>query len=42
MPRRNHRGGTAQVEKPKGGQVRKASFWHAIAAGIRPQDEVQR
>ena len=40
MPRRNHRGGTSQVAKPKGGRVRRASFWHAIAAGIRTQSSI--
>lgn len=42
MPRRNHRGGTAQVGKPKGGQVRKQAFWHAIAAGIKTLDQVAK
>jgi len=43
MPRRNHRGGTTQCVKPKDGRIRKASFWHAIAAGIKPlSEQVQR
>lgn len=38
MARRNHRGGIAQTPKPKGGRIRKASFWHSIASGIQPAD----
>ena len=44
MPRRNHRGGTTQMPKPKDGRVRKASFWHALATavaeGVRSDAEV--